>query len=464
MPLHPAVAFLAAIALSLPSIAAPASQSTEASRPQRAEWIEGAVVYGVVPPLFGDSGFRSVTERLDALSAQGVDVLWLSPIFETDDLSHISYAPTSDRAVRADFGGPEALRVLVREAKKRGMRVILDFVANHTSWKHPHFLHAEEHGKASEHWSRYQRNPDGTVRHEFHWRWLKNLDVTQPIVRRDLTDALLYWVREFDVDGFRLDAAWGPRDRDPSFWPEVVAALRAERSDLFLLAEAGACESYWMEHGFDAAYDWTPKLGEWSWAGVFEEPAKAGARLRAALERCDATPANQVARFLDNNDTDQRFVTRHGPALTRAATVVLHTLPGVPLLFTGSEVGAEYHPYADGPPLSWDDPHDLKPLHVKLAELRETVPALRRGAFEILRTDVDSAFAFRRTDGESVAVVITDFSGAKQVDVELPAALAGNAFRDALTGEQIQPKRSGSGKWSVGMGVNRARVLLPERP
>jgi glycosidase len=93
-----------------------------------------------------------------------------------------------------------------------------------------------------------------------------------------------------------------------------------------------------------------------------------------------------VFRFLNNNDTGARFVTRYGIARTRLAATMLLTLPGLPLLYTGDEVGAEFQPYDEGPVLSWTDPHGLREHYARLAALRRDHPALQSERLEILET------------------------------------------------------------------------------
>lgn len=129
-------------------------------------------------------------------------------------------------------------------------------------------------------------------------------------------------------------------------------------------------------------------------------------RLRRRPAAVRARAAEGGTRFLNNNDTGERFVTRHGVATTRVATVLLHALPGIALLYTGDEVGAEFQPYEEGPPVSWDDPHGLRPLHRRLAALREELPALRRGAFRRVAVVPahGSAYAFLRDAGPAGAL------------------------------------------------------------
>jgi cyclomaltodextrinase len=160
-----------------------------------------------------------------------------------------------------------------------------------------------------------------------------------------------------------LDAdANRPVPSQPDFWPVWRAELKRIRPDLLLLAESSARDPYYFANGFDAGYDWTDRLGEWAWQEVFADPAHIPQRLRAALTNDGAgyDPDAVVFRFLNNNDTGARFITRHGVGLTRVAAALLLTLPGIPGLYTGEEIGAEFEPYAGPPPIRWTDPHGLR--------------------------------------------------------------------------------------------------------
>ncbi|MCK6550598.1 alpha-amylase [Myxococcota bacterium] len=390
-------------------------------------WTEGAVVYGAVPPLFGPGGYRAITARLDALDALGVDALWLPPIHATDDESQISYAITDHLALRPDYGTRDELRALVAAAHARGIKVIIDFVPNHTSVGHPWFRDAERRGRSSKYYSYYRRDETGAHLYEFDWRHLPELDLSSPAVRAHVTGAFVHALRDLGVDGFRVDAAWAIRARDPSYWPELVGALEAVAPDVFLLAEAGARDRHYLESGFDAAYDWTDDVGRWAWEEAFADPSHTGLLLERAI---DATrPAlHTTARFLDNNDTGDRFITRHGVERTRVATVLLHTVPGIAMLFSGSEVGAELRPYEDPPPITWVDRHGLVPLHAELAALRASVPALRVGDWQpISLPDHPSALAFVRDAGEcGRALVVLAFDG--------PVSLPLTTLRPDVTG------------------------------
>jgi glycosidase len=231
------------------------------SRPQ--------VVYGVIPRSFSDEGLAGVEKRLPDLAELGVDMIWLSPIFEHPP-HDFGYGTTNFRRVDPEHGAVDHVKRLVETAHGNGLRIILDFAPNHTSDRHPFYADVREQGDASAYAGHYVRGEDGAYAYYFNWTNLINLDYGHPDVQQTMLEAMEYWINECDVDGYRFDAAWGIRQRTPQFWPRCVRRLRQCKPDLFLLAEASAMDPYYVEVGFDAAYDWTSELGTWAWTSAFK--------------------------------------------------------------------------------------------------------------------------------------------------------------------------------------------------
>jgi glycosidase len=405
-----------------------------------AAWIDRAVVYGVVPALFGSHGLADVTARLDQLRDLGVTALWLSPITESPP-GDFGYAVTDYFHVRRSLGDENELRELIRAAHARGIRVIIDFVPNHLSDQHAYFADTMGRACSSPYFEFFDRGQDGNAEHYFGWTNLKNLNYSNPEVQRLVIEAFAYWVREFDVDGFRVDAAWGPRQRAPDFWPRWRAELKRIKPDLLLLAEASARDPYYGRHGFDAAYDWTEKLGEWAWHDAFEGGPRTAQRLRSAIE-ASASDA-LVFRFLGNNDTGPRFRSRYGLGRTRLAAAMLLTLPGIPGIYTGEEVGAAYEPYKDAHKIAWDDVYGLQSWYRRLIALRREHPALRSRDIRMLDVaDGEDVLAYMRSAEKSSdnVLVLLNF-GASPAHVviasDIVEKLRGRKLIDLLTGEEI---------------------------
>lgn len=434
-------------------------------------WVERAVLYGVIPRRFGPGGLDAVTARLDSLQSLGVDTLWLPPPTATPD-GDFGYAVLDYFHLRRDFGPPAALERLVIGAHRRGMRVILDFVPNHTSADHPCFRDAQARGPESDCFRFYDHTPDGRPTHYFDWNHLPNLHYGDPVVEEMVIRAFASWVRRFDIDGFRVDAAWAVRARSPRFFAELRRRLDALKPGLALVVEGSARDGGWPKLGADAAYDWTEAPGRWAWEKVFEREDLIVPRLHAALVFVDVAFRGghaRVLRFLDNNDTGARFITRHGVGLTRAATALLFTLPGLPLVYTGEEVGAEYDPYDGGGAIEWRDRHALASLHRRLIALRRRVPALASNRWRPLpfRPGARTYAFLRHPDGNGPpALVLVNFGAhparTRLVLPEDAAALRDAPLTDAALDEKSFAVRSDArGRLDVRVPGHGFRVLVP---
>lgn len=435
-------------------------------------WVDSAVVYGVIPRAFGSEGLRDVTRRLDYLKDLGIDGIWLAPINETPPGDY-GYAVTDYFKLRSDgAGGTEAdLRALVQGAHKRGIRVLMDFVPSHTSIEHPYFLDTKEKGRASAYYDFYERDEAGNYKYYFHYEHLPNLNYDNPEVERMITEAFSYWVREFDVDGFRVDFAWAIRERRPEYWPAWRREMKRLKPDLLLLAEAGARDPYYFTDGFDAAYDWGDNVGHWAWENVFEAEALLVSNLDAALTS-DYTgfhPDALIFRFLNNNDTGARFVDRYGVGMTRVATALLLTLHGLPCIYMGDEVGEKFQPYDESCCLSFEDKLGLREYHKTLIALRKGTPSLRSREWRPLEVKLEGRVQYQyaylryQKPAEAPVLVVLNFSDqARTAELTIPEEFGSltrlGVLNDLLNGGSVQAGR-GEAIVRIRMPAWGARVL-----
>lgn len=396
-------------------------------------WVEDTIVYGVVPHNFGPEGFNSVTEKLDYLQELGIDTIWLAPSNKTPGKDGHRYDVSDYFELRPDYGTEEDFKNLIAEAHSRNIKVLMDYVPNHTASGHRYFIDAEERGKESPYYDFYDRDEDGDYTYYFDWTHLPNLNYDNPEVTRMMVEAISYWIREFNIDGYRVDAIWGVRQRRPDFWPMMREELQRIKPDMVLIAEASARDPYYVEEGFDSAYDWSDELGHWAWETVFTEPEGIAKRLHAELTNHGKGYAEDsfTFRFLNNNDTAERFLTRYGADLKRVGAALYLTLDGIPCVYTGEENGIEFSPYYTPEPISFED-RGYRDLYKKLISIRNENPALRSRVI-IPVTVTEEVYGYGRylTNDESNLVWL-NFSDKKQViDVELPAQFSSWANKEA---------------------------------
>jgi glycosidase len=410
------------------------------------KWIDTAVIYAPIPALWGNGGPKSVTARLGYLKELGVDALWLWPPISLRATGE-EYAIVDHFELDPSWGPEPAFREMVDEAHRLGLKVLADVVPNHMSIESEYYRHAEAFGESSEYWDFFDRDANGNFTHYFDWTHLPNLNFDNPKVRRMVNEAFAYWVGDLGLDGFRVDAAWAIKRRRPDFWLDWRREIKRIEPDLMLIAEASAVDPYYFRNGFDIGYDWSAAPGQWAWTSVFDFPQEAAALLEGALTNGGKGYSDDaiVMRFLNNNDTGIRFVDQHDPDLTRVAATMQFTVPGIPALFGGDEIGASYEPYSNLTPIPWKDKHGLRPFYERLIQMKHELPALsaRSKRMTLLTTNSSSGIAYLRPAGDDpngALLVILNYGtkGRMRIEMtpELQALLAGPVV-DHLSGKSL---------------------------
>ena len=390
----------------------------KSARPAPA-WARDLVLYEIFVRAYSRQGtFAQVTAELPRLRELGVGAIWLMPIHPVGVRGRKGtygspYSVRDHLAVHPEFGSPEQFRKLVETAHDLEMRVLLDMVANHS---------ANDHVEMARHPAWFRRTPDGRfTRRVPDWSDVTDFNYEHPELRRYMKDAFLYWVREFDVDGFRCDVAgMVPLD----FWEELRATLDHVKSDLFLLAEADHPEMHL--NAFDATYDWDLyyKMLE---VQAGHAPAAELVEVACTLERLYPKNALRL-RFAENHDLP-RAVHRFGRDGFRPYVTLSFTLPGVPLLYNGQEIGARHLPSLfEQEPIAWEKPDaEVSAFYRKLVALRRQHPCLHGGdLLPVPSSRPKEVAAFARTLGEQTVLVVLNVAGTP-ADVELvpPPGLRG---------------------------------------
>ncbi|HKP14089.1 MAG TPA: alpha-amylase family glycosyl hydrolase [Blastocatellia bacterium] len=391
---------------STPAALAQRDVSREPARQSRA-WVRDGVIYEIFTRNFSPRGdFNGVTAQLDRLKGLGVTVLWLMPIHITGEEKKKGsigspYAVRDYYSINPDYGTKEDLKRLVAEAHRRGLKVIIDIVANHTSWdsvlmKSPEF---------------YRRDAGGKILSPYDWTDVAALNYENAKLRRYMTEMLTYWVREFDLDGFRCDVA-GEVPTD--FWEQSRAELEKIKPDIVMLAEASKPEL--LVKAFDLDYGW-PLHTALTEVLMGNRPASALREVWAG-ERAKY-PRGALHMTISDDHDERRAIARFGERGALAASALVFTLDGVPLLYNGMEVGDTAESTApalfERLPIFWpiaERRPDFPRFYKQITALRAAHPALREGTLEWLRnSDESRVVTFARRAGNEELIVAINMSG-----------------------------------------------------
>ena len=378
------------------------AQQRESARPVP-DWVRDGVIYEIYPRAFSQQGtFNAITARLDELKDLGVTILWLMPVHpigkeKKKGTIGSPYAVRDYYEVNPYYGSGDDLHRLINEAHARGLKVIIDIVANHTSWdsalmKHPDF---------------YKRDAQGNITYPHDWYDVAALNYDNRDLRRYMTNVLRYWLRDFGVDGFRCDVA-GEVPTD--FWENARVELEKEKPDIVMLAEAHKPEL--QVKAFDLDYSWPLHS---ALTNVLQGRAPATELRKEWEKEVREWPKGALhMRFSDNHD-ERRAIARFGERAALAASAFVFALDGVPMIYNGMEVGDTTESGApalfEKLPIFWaigERRPEFPKFYKEMMARRRASVALRRGTLEwVPNSDESRIVSFvRRAEREEVLVAI----------------------------------------------------------
>ena len=417
------------------------------------EWARTATLYQVNVRQYTPEGtFRAFERHLPRLDSLGVGILWLMPVQpigveKRKGSLGSQYSVRDYRAVNPEFGTMADLQHLIAEAHKRKMHVILDWVANHTSW---------DNALVREHPDWYTRDAQGRlVPPVADWQDVVDLNYANPDLRRYMTESMAYWVREAGFDGFRADVAgMVPTD----FWDATRAELEKIKP-VFMLAEWDELHdppflpkgtftpnTHLLERAFDATYALRLHY-------LLDSIAR-GQKTTAALPRYFADerrmypPGVQLMNFTSSHDVNSWDGTEYERLGQNAQPLAVMTilLPGIPLIYSGQEAALKKRlRFFDKDTIPWNG-YPLQEFYRTLIRLKKQHPALRNydacGEFELRPGPVGTVVFERRrgADAVFVALNLTDTEQEVAESLVAPDASAA-AFTDVFTGNRVDAAR-----------------------
>ncbi len=450
-----AILGLNAVAQETMQVNVPVAAPTKVKHPC---WSRSAVIYEVNLRQFTDEGtLQAFDKELPRLKELGVDILWFMPIHPISEKNRKGtlgsyYAVRDYKAVNPEFGNLEDFKTTVRKAHDLGMKVIIDWVPNHSGC---------DNAWVVEHPDWYVRNDKGEMYGPYDWTDVYKFDYSNPAMRAGMIDALKFWLTEAGIDGFRCDVA-GEVPTD--FWDEARPQLMAAQPGLFMLAEATKPEL--QVEGFDMGYNWPMKdlfseiaatQGQYTFVDSRNgqtEPRKFPVKHAVAIDSL----LNQQAKEFPADTYLMEMITNHDlnswegteferlGNLTKAFGVLSFTLPGMPLIYTGQETGMnralEFFEKDKAP--QWEPRNEYFTFYQTLAALKHANPALAAGNPEGAKmtrfpTVSPDLYVFERSLGDSRVLVAVNL-GSKEEAVKFTGAAPSttgmtNVFAPAATAD-----------------------------
>lgn len=373
------------------------------------EWKHTTNIYEVNVRQYTKEGtFRAFEKEMPRLKNMGVKTLWfmpITPISEKEKKGSMGspYAAQDYVSINPEFGTMEDFKHMVNEAHKQGFKVIIDWVANHTGWDHV--------------WTKtnpdfYLKDPDGSFHRASGMDDIIELDFSNPKLRLAMIDAMKFWVKETNIDGFRCDlASWVEVD----FWEQARPEVEKIKP-LFFLGEFDELETPAYGKVFDASYSW-------KWMHLtkdFYQKKLPITDLKNLLQDySNIGDASMRAWFTTNHDENSWNGTEYekygdmAPALAVFST----TWNGVPLMYSGQELPMKTKrlEFFEKDIIPWTGTYQLADFYRTLLTLKSNNPALRGGdpdvkTFWINTSDDSKVMSYVRKNGNHEVLVILNLS------------------------------------------------------
>ncbi len=404
------------------------------------DWAKNQSIYEVNLDLYSFPKGQALSEfeqHLPSLKAMGVGIVWFMPLHPrgTEKGFGSPYSVRDYTAINPDFGTKAEFKQLVDSAHKLGLRVIMDWVPNHTAW---------DNAWIKEHPEFYAKNAAGEIMQAYNWPDVAQLDYgkagawNQPLWNL-MRDNMAMWVRDYGVDGFRADVA-GSNGRVPvEFWQWLRPQL-TKIKPVFMLAEA---DNPGIHPAFDMSYDWAMPPILWDITAGRKPATAIDDQLRR--EARDYPVGSVLMRFVDNHDwhphadwgwgTGTPVEVKPGMPQVAPLMVLNATLPGKPLLYNGQELS--FSKTDPSPVAAARAGSAVYPFYHHLLELYQNNPALSSGSFAKIATDNDDKiYAFTRQNGKNKVLVVVNLSEQPQT-VTLKSTDVAGQYADAFHSSKV---------------------------
>ncbi len=381
------------------------------------DWAKNAVIYEINIRQYSQEGtFNKITDDLQRIKDLGVDIIWLMPIHPIGEKNRKgtmgSYYSVKDyKAVNPEFGNLNDFKNLVKKAHAMDMKVIIDWVANHTAWDN-NWIKEDINRYTTDSLGNRPIVPEGTD-----WDDTADLDYDNPSTRKAMEDAMLYWVKEADIDGYRCDVAgMVPLD----FWINLRPKLDHIKP-VFMLAEWGEPE---IHQAFNMSY-------AWGFLHLMNDVAKSKRQINEVKDYIEKRNSLYQKKDLlmyfttnhDENSWNETVFQRYGENHKNFA-VLAFTLDGMPLIYSGQEVGNKKElKFFEKDVINWKSGnYNLKNFYKELIKTYKETPAFwtgeEKGTIKFIDSKDKNVLIYKRKAPKGNPVTVILNFGSK--DYQLP--------------------------------------------
>ncbi len=426
-----------------------------------ASFAPGAILYQINTRQFTKEGtFRAAEKELPRLKELGVNVIWLMPIHPIGEKNRKGtlgspYSVKDYFGVNPEFGTKEDLKHFIDAAHAQGFAVILDWVANHSAWDNPW---------VAQHPDWYERDWKGDFHPTPWWDWSDIIDLNYDNVamREEMARALVYWVKEFGVDGYRADVAgYVPLD----FWEQARSEME-EVKPVFMLAEWNSRDLH--RKAFDATYAW-----QWHTTAknVAQGKGDATAFYGYYSENESGWPRGAMRMpYIENHDSNAWEGTigeNFGPA-ANAMTVLSFIGEGIPMVYNGQEAcNAKRLEFFEKDAIDWGQAKNCSTgdMLKSLIAFRKGNPALQNGKWGARMVKVENSapsqvFSWTRGEGANQIVAVFNMSD-KPATAQLTSGNGYGAFKAAHGGPDHGWKSGANGGGGENLSAATVFTLAP---
>ncbi len=383
------------------------------------------IIFQANPRFYAtDNCFAAIKAEVNRIAGMGCNVLWIMPSCEMGEERAFGspYCIRDFKATNPKYGTMADFTALVDAAHAAGMKVILDWIANHTAW---------DHEWITQHPERYKRDASGNIQQASTWTDVAQLDFSNKDTHEAMADAMLFWVNEGKVDGFRCDYAEGVPH---SFWSDVIERIRAVNPNALMLAETSKYDFY--NDGFDMIYDWNyaPAAAKAFTGG------KPSSLLSKAIETfADVPEGKSILRYVFNHDSaaENNVATYYGSIdALPAAYVLTALLHGTPMIYSSMDASGMSGKlsFFNYNPLTWSQA--LSDKYAAINSIFKATAEVRRG--ELKTYNDTKAAIFSRSTGSQDMIVMVNTTADKHT-VKVPIAFAGSSMK-CLSGDGATTK------------------------